>query len=182
MDMSTKETTRSLWKQIENNRIKSISGRYFVPRSSLTAIFTPLAISKAVAELECELEDRIGLSKDIHQDGIITFAILVWMHQEEAIVKFRRHRCLDSHGPLDASTAISIAPDFGNTFSREVQLEFRPHFFHRGEDVEFDQLDILPFTGVGKEQKGGGYGEITELAVHSSLQDFYPDKVRQRPM
>ena len=177
IDMDSKETTLSLWKQIENNRILSVSGKYFVPPASLVTIFTPPAIAKAVAELNCEPDDRIGLSQAIQGDGVITFAILVWMHHEEAIIEFRRKRCLDSRGPLDESTALSIAPEFGATFSREVQWEFRPYFFRRGEDVEIGSAEILPYTKVTGEQMRGGHGGLVQLEIHPSLQDFYLDEV-----
>ncbi len=179
--MNSKENIKSLWKQIENNRIQAVGGRHFVPRSALIAIFTPPAITKAVAELTCELEDRIGLPEAIRNGGIITFAILVWMHREEAIVEFRRRGLFDSRGPLDESTALSVAPEFGRTFSKEAQWEFRPYILRRGEDVEIDPLEILPYVQLIAEHKGGGYGAVAELTVHPSHQDFYPDKVRRRP-
>jgi hypothetical protein len=175
--MASRETLQSIWKQIENNRVKSTSGRYFVPPSNLTAIFTPLAISKALAELECEPEDRISLAQAIQPDGIVTFAILVWMRVEDAIVEFRRHRCLDSSLPLDETTAKKIAPSFGTLFCNEVQWEFRPYFFHRNEDVVIRPAEILPFIQKVGQQKLGGFGAVDQLVVHPSLQDFYPHKV-----
>jgi hypothetical protein len=175
--MASRETLQSIWKQIENNRVESTSGRYFVPPSSLTAIFTPLAISKAVAELKCEPVDRIGLARAIQLDGTVTFAILVWMRVEDAIVEFRRHRCLDSSLPLDETTARKIAPNFGYTFCNEVQWEFRPYFFHRNEDVEIRPTEILPFIQEVEQQKLGGFGAVAQLVVLPSLQDFYPRQV-----
>jgi hypothetical protein len=175
--MASRETLQSIWKQIENNRVESTSGRYFVPPSSLAAIFTPLAISKAVAELKCEPVDRIGLAQAIQFDGTVTFAILVWMRVEDAIVEFRRHRCLDPSLPLHETTARKIAPNFGNTFCNEVQWEFRPYFFHRNEDVEIRPTEILPFIQEVEPQKLGGFGAVAQLVVHPSLQDFYPRKV-----
>jgi hypothetical protein len=176
--MASKETIRSIWTQIENNRVRSISGRYFVPPSSLATILTAPAISKAVAELECEPEDRINLARTIQFRGRLIFAILIWMHEADAIVAFQRHRCLDSRLPLDEATAKSIVPNFGATFANDVQWQFQPYCFRRNEDVEIGEAEILPYIQEARGMTQGGFGTLIKLEIHPSLQDFNPLSVK----
>jgi len=172
--MASRDTLQSIWKQIENNRVRSSSGQYFVAPLSLTAILTRPAIEKAVAELNCEPQDRRELARAIEKDGMITFAILVWMHAEDAIVEFRRHRCLDDRWPLDKQTVREFAPEFATTFCNEFQWQFRPYSFKRNEDVRIQPTEILPFIEELEGQKTGGFGTVSRMIVYPSLQDFYP--------
>src|SRR5262245_15103238 len=131
--MAAKDTLKHIWAQIDLNRISSTSGRYFVTQASLKGILTESAINKAVAELDCEPDDRLGLTSIILNRGVIVFAILVWMHEEDAITTFRHHGALDSRLPLREDEARRIVPRFGIAFSREYQWQFLPHKFERNE-------------------------------------------------
>jgi hypothetical protein len=178
--MAIRETLRSLWTQIENNRLRSTSGQYFVPRSSLSTIFTPSAIEKAVAELKCEPEEHIGLAKAVQDEGIVTFAILVWIHQEDAIIMFRAHGALDDRLPLSEEPARLISPDFGATFAREAQWQFLPYIFRRNmanQHLEIEAERILPFVRELEPQVVGGFGTVFKEEIYPSLQEFYPEKV-----
>ncbi len=149
-----RDTLHSLWIQIQNNRVDAIDGRCFVPPASLASIFTPAAVSAAVAELSCAAEDRIGLAYDIRNGGVATFAVLVWMRRADVVVDFRRHRCLDRL-PLDATTAKRVAGECAPTFLR-LQWEFRPYHFRRGHDVEITRSEILPFVRELDSPTSGG--------------------------
>lgn len=174
--MTSRPNIEALRRQIRNVRCESIEKRPFVPAALLQSFFTPHAIKEAVSELDCQPEDRIGLGNAICSDGITTFAVLIWMGREDAIVDFRRWQYLNSIR-LSEETAIRIAPSFGVDFVREVAWQFRPHFFRLGENVEMDEREILPFlreTGVANE---GGFGLVSKVEIHPLLQNFCPGSV-----
>jgi hypothetical protein len=75
--MASRETIKRLYRQIERDRVKSVSGQYFIQQSKVREIFTPAKIGLAVAELTCNAHERVGLVKKIQQDGTITFTILI---------------------------------------------------------------------------------------------------------
>ena len=142
----------------------------------LRDIFTPTAIAQALVELVCPPEDRIGLADAIIRNGVTTFAILVWMNREDHIVHFRRWDCLDSRNVTEENVSI-IAPAFGLDFVREYAWQFRPHFFHLGDTIEINERKILPFLCEMGQLEEGGFGHVSKMVVHASLQDFYPRSV-----
>lgn len=148
--------------------------RLFVPEASLQKIFTLQAIARAVAELKCQPEDHIGLADAIRLQGVTTFAILIWMNREDSIVGFRRWECLES-ARLSEDAVSVIAPSFGLDFVREYSWQFRPHFFHRGDDIEINERKILPFLRDMGQVAEGGFGTVNKIEVHPLLQDFYPN-------
>lgn len=170
--MTSKDQIRVLRLQITNNRPTSTNNHRFLAPPLLSLILTPPAIAQAVAELNCQPEDRIGLAEKIELHGKITFAILVWMQCEDTIVDFRRVGCLDSRLPLDEATATRIIPDRGHEFATEIQWQFLPHFFHRNDDLEIDKSVILPFIRDVGTVDGGAFGSITKVEIHPLLQDF----------
>lgn len=175
--MSGRPVIDSLRLQIGSLRCLSIDKRSFVANAPLENILTPQTISQAVAELNCQPEERIGLGEAIQRKGITTFATLIWMRREDAIVDFRRRECLDGT-LLSEEAAVGIAPSFGVEFVREVLWQFRPHIFHLGDDLEIDERKILPFLrGVGNAEEGG-FASVSKVEVHPLLQDFYPGSVR----
>ena len=175
--MTARETLKHIWAHIDMNRILSSSGHFFVTQASLKTILTESAISKAVAELDCEPDDRLGLASIILNRGLITFAILVWMHQEDAITAFRCHGALDSRLPLREAEAQRIVPQFGNAFSRDYQWQFLPHKLERNEYREIEPSRILPFILEVDAPLIGGFGTVTKQIIHPDLQDFRPNVV-----
>lgn len=174
--MSNRPHIDALRAQIRRVRAQSVDRRNFVPESSLLGIFTPQAIASAVTELGCSPEDELGLSDAICSRGITTFAILIWMHQESAIVNFRRWDCIDSK-QLSENLAVAIAPSFGSEFVHEYSWQFRPHFFHRGDCLQIDERKILPFVSETDFDEEGGFGIISKVEIHHALHDFYPQSV-----
>ncbi|KAF2259195.1 kinase-like protein [Lojkania enalia] len=172
--MAARETLKHIWAQIDLNRISSTSGRFFVTQASLKGILTESAINKAVVELDCEPDDRLGLPSIILNRGIIIFAILVWMHEEDAITTFRHHGALDSSLPLREDEAQLIVPHFGIAFSREYQWQFLPHKFERNEYREIEPSRILPFVFEVDQPLIGGFGTVSKQHIHPHLQDFRP--------
>lgn len=173
--MDQRQTLEALAIQIENNRVEAVGGRTFVPPSSLSAIFTRPAIAAAVSELSCADEDRLGLTDDIQDGGVPTFAILVSMRQPGLVINFRRHRCLNRL-PLDGPTAKRAAGDYASRFLRE-QWDFQPYHFRRGHDVEITGSEILPFIRNLGPLTSGGFGDTDKVEIHPSLQDFVPHEV-----
>ncbi|KAL8794049.1 MAG: hypothetical protein Q9195_003349 [Heterodermia aff. obscurata] len=165
--------------QIRNVRCRSMDGRLFAAESSIRRIFDAQAIKQAVAELKCHPEDRIGLAEAILHKGVITFAILVWMNREDAIVDFRRWEYLESTR-LSENAATLFAPSFGVDFVREYSWQFHPHFFHLGDDIEIDERKILPFLRDVGQVDEGGFGIVSRIEVHPLLQNFYPES--QKPV
>lgn len=180
--MTTGEVVKSLRAQIENNRILSTSNRWFVPESSLKTILTASAVEKALEELKCEREDRIPLAEAIRTEGIVTFAILIWMHAADAIVEFWRHATLDRSLPLHEDDANLRLPEYGTTFARRDQWEFLPHVFRRNTPYqEIDARRILPFIRyreIPEPLGSGGFGTVFREEICSTLQQFYQEKVR----
>ncbi|GAB1317158.1 Protein kinase domain-containing protein [Madurella fahalii] len=172
-----KTTIRALRSQIARKRVRSVTERYFVPRASLDMIFTEETVHEAVAELECEPEEKIGLSLKIFSKAIVVFAILVWMGEEESIVAFRNHDILDQNLPLEAERAESISPRFGLVFAQEYQWQFLPYTFcadmadhHR----TIQDAYILPFTKELAAPIDGGFSTVHRMEVYPTLQEFYP--------
>ncbi|KUL90013.1 hypothetical protein ZTR_02800 [Talaromyces verruculosus] len=155
--MSDHIITEALWIQMDNNRVRSSSGHYFLPPSSLPLIFTDHAIAQAVDELQCEPDEKIGLAQHIGEKATVTFAILVWMKVEKLIVNFRNHGVVDASLPLDPDRARRISTPFGETFAREVQWQFIPYVFPKdmaSHHKEFQSQIILPFVDELKELAG----------------------------
>jgi hypothetical protein len=171
--MAPKENIEAVRLRIDNERTGSTKSNlhWFVPQTALEHIFTASAIARCVAEVVCEVEDRIGLAAAIESHGTTIFAILIWMRQEDAIVAFRRSSCLDRL-PLDLTTALLVAPDFGRNLVEEHQWHFLPHSFREDEDIEIDPLVILPFMREIGQTEGGGFGTINRLELHPTQHDF----------
>lgn len=166
---------------MDNNRVRSSSGHYFLPPSSLPLIFTDHAIAQAVDELQCEPDEKIGLARHIGEKATVTFAILVWMKVEKLIVNFRNHGVVDASLPLDPDRARRISTPFGETFAREFQWQFIPYVFPKdmaSHHKEFQSQIILPFVDEPKELAVGGFSYVAETNIHPSMQNFYAQKVR----
>ncbi|KIW71202.1 hypothetical protein, variant 2 [Phialophora macrospora] len=161
-----------LVRQLAAKREKSISGHYFVTRASLEELLTSQTITRAVAELECLPEDRINLPQTVEHELLVTFAILLWIHQPAAIVKLRRSGHHDRNLPLSEAEA-DLVPECGAIFYQE-QFPFIPHFFRLGGDRDIKPSVILPFIRQVGTIDTGGHGAITKVEIHPSLQDFKP--------
>ena len=179
--MATRTTLDRLYSLIENSRERSISGKYFIRPSKVSEIFEPARINSAVAELSCDAHERIGLANKIQREGILVFAILVWMRRGDHIVKFRNHDCLDVKLPISEARARVIVPEFGLSFAQEYQWQFLPYFFRHDMSDHHCQIDdlgmILPFIEE-TDPIDGGYGQISKVAIPTSLQEFSSGLVR----
>lgn len=156
--------------------MRSESGRYFLPNISLGTIFTLVAIEKAVQELRCQPDERIGLATAIYGEGKRTFAILVWMKEEDFIVTFRNHDALDRRLPLSETYAKEIAPKFGTRLAHVEQwmllpFEFPPNMCEHHWEVNKDQ--IIPFIGESEDVGKGGFGDVYQVSILPSQQAFY---------
>ncbi|PCH07914.1 Hypothetical protein PENO1_009170 [Penicillium occitanis (nom. inval.)] len=181
--MSDHIITEALWIQMDNNRVRSSSGHYFLPPGSLPLIFTDHAIAQAVDELQCEPDEKIGLAQHIGEKATVTFAILVWMKVEKLIVNFRNHGVVDASLPLDPDRARRISTPFGETFAREFQWQFIPYVFPKdmaSHHKEFQSQIILPFVDEPKELAVGGFSYVTETNIHPAMQNFYAQKGKVR--
>jgi hypothetical protein len=176
--MAARPTVEWLHGQIERAKERSICGRYFIRPCRVWDIFTPAAIELAVAEVHCDAYDKIGLAKKIELEGILVFAVLVCMRREDHIVAFRNHDCLTL--PIPEAKALLIAPELGLPFAREYQWQFIPYVFKRDmseHHYEIDELGIiLPFIEE-KNRGNGGYGEVSEVTIPASLQEFFSSTV-----
>ena len=173
-------TVSQLWKSIDEKRRRSATGQYFLPSSDLRALFTKIRIESAVAELECAEHERIGLAAKIFEQGLTTFAILIWMKREVAIIDFRNHDALDASLPLHEDRAVQIACDFGKALAVEVQWQFLPYTLKHDMCDHHRIIDnnntILPFLRQ-EPLIEGGFGEISKVTVLSSQQEFFPEQV-----
>jgi len=176
--MTSRPTIEWLYGQIEGAKERSISERYFIRPSRVRDIFTLATIERAVTELNCDTYDKVGLAKKIELEGVLVFAVLIYMRREDQIVAFRNHDCLAL--PVPEGKAVLIAPEFGVSFAREYQWQFIPYFFKRDmseHHYEIDELGIIfPFIEE-KNRRDGGYGEVSELTIPASLQEFFPGMV-----
>lgn len=171
---------QALRHQMENNMVRSDSGRWFLPLISLQTIFTPAAAQKAVKELSCPPDQRIKLAEEILHAGVKTFAILIWMYKEDHIVSFRAHQALDERLPFSEELAKTAAPDFGARLAREEQWRFLPFQFPPNmheHHLEIDQNRILPFVGRSNDLAEGSFGRIITISICPTQQYFLPDHV-----
>ncbi|EUC47623.1 hypothetical protein COCMIDRAFT_3418 [Bipolaris oryzae ATCC 44560] len=170
----------TLYQEIEKNRSRSVSGTYFICAEKIRSIFSLDKVELAIQELDCDPHERIGLANKIHQEGIVVFAILVWMRRSGNIVKFREHDCLDTQLPIPETRAQQIVPEFGLSFAREIQWQFLPYVFKK------DMCDyhryiheanvIFPFVGEAEKIGQGGFGEVTRIQIPTNLQELFHSK------
>lgn len=179
--MASERAIQILYEEIARYRVKAVSGTYFIHKSKLRDILSASRIKDAVDELECGVSDRIGLATKIYSEGIITFAILIWMQRADAITVFRNHEFLDSRLPIHETHAREIAPEFGTSFATEYQWQFLPYVFRkdmcdhhreiRETNVIFPFLDSVEMIGEGS------FGEVSKVQIPTSLQEFLPGTV-----
>jgi hypothetical protein len=179
--MASRPTLDRLYSLIENSRERSISGKYFIRPSKVREIFKLARINSAVAELGCDAHERIGLAKKIQQEGMLVFAILVWMGRGDHIVKFRNHDCLDNKLPISEARARVIVPEFGLSFAQDFQWQFLPYFFRQDMSDHHCQIDdlgmIFPFIEE-TDPTDGGHGQVSKVTIPTSLQELCPSSVR----
>lgn len=177
-----KGTIQFLKQQIESKMVQSECGRYFLPESYLSIVFSFKDIEKAVSELGCAVHDRLGLAKKIYEEGTRVFAILIKNGQEDSIVAFREHDLLDARLPLSEAVVTRISNQFGTAFAREQQWQFLPYKFRRHmRDYHRHISDsewILPFVGENEIVGSGGFGDVFKVNISSSQQDFVVNEVR----
>lgn len=171
----------TLYQEIERNRSRSLSGTYFICAEKIRSIFNLERVELAIQEIDCDPHERIGLANKVHQEGIVVFAILVWMRRPDSIVKFREHDCLDTQLPISETRAQQIVPGFGLSFAREVQWQFLPYVFKK------DMCDyhryiheanvIFPFVDEAEKIAQGGFGEVTRVQIPTNLQELLHSKV-----
>jgi hypothetical protein len=182
--MTSTTTINGLYSLIEEKRMESVSGKYFITRAKVQEIFTAVKIDLAVGELDCDAPERLGLTNKIKEEGRVVFAILVWMRRADHIVGFRNHECLDSRLPLSENLARRIAPEFGASFAREYQWQFLPYVFDKDmrdyHRVIHESDRILPFIGKIEHIGEGGFGQVSKLTIPTSLQDLIDSKVRAK--
>ncbi|OAL50981.1 kinase-like protein [Pyrenochaeta sp. DS3sAY3a] len=175
--MGPSSTLDHLYSEIERNRLYSESGKYFIAQSRIREIFTSRNIELALAELEIEDHERIGLAGKIQDQGKIVFAILVWMRRADSIVRFRNHECLDDKLPLHDQRAQKIVPEFGLSFAQQYQWEFLPYVFRKDMCDHHRQINdvgmIIPFVGELENAGEGAYGQVSCVNIPVSLQEFY---------
>ena len=180
---STKDTVRSLKRQIESQMIRSESGRFFLPDFFLSTIFTLDNVNRAVGELECLPYERIGLVGKIHSEALRLFAILIRCGEEDTIITFQEHGVSDSSLPLSEERAIRIAGPFGRSFASDHQWQFLPFRFHKemsNYPTYIDTRIILPFLEGSQDVAEGGFGDISRVGIFPLLQDFAPNTVRKQ--
>lgn len=178
--MPSGRCVQSLRTHIGNGLVLSDSGRFFLPDSNTSAIFTKPAIDGAVTELDLPPDERIGLAEAIHATGIKTFAILIWMKEESSIVAFRNHQALDARLPISEALAKTIAPGFGVQFAKQEQWSFLPFKFpqdmHKNH-LEVSQELIMPFIGPSEVLGHGSFGRIVTVNISPPQQAFFPQDV-----
>ncbi|KAI3322010.1 kinase-like protein [Xylariaceae sp. AK1471] len=172
---SERASIRSLRRQLQNSKVRSDSGQYFVPDMSIINILTLSAVKEAVLELQCKPDERIGLAERVYHEAKKVFSILTLMSEEDYIVKFRDHGCLDSRLPLSEEDAKTIAGDVGIHFTNQqwevLSESFRVKMWENHQ--EFGKKRILPFIDEPERAGEGGYGEVVKINILPSQQAFY---------
>lgn len=180
--MAARETIKFLKRQIESQMVLSESGHYFLPESNFNLIFTLENIEKAVHELDCAVLDRIGLAKKIYKEGTRTFAIMIKNGEQDAIVSFRNREILDFRLPFSEELAVELIDSFGNALAREHQWQFLPYKFRRDMRDSFIKISdsgrILSFVGESEFVASGGFGDISQVKIPHSQQEFSHTEVR----
>ncbi|KAK5634958.1 hypothetical protein RRF57_010670 [Xylaria bambusicola] len=174
---------QSLRRQLQNSRVYSESGQYFIPDISITSILTLPTIEETIFELQCQPDERIGLAKRIFVDAKKVFAILVLMSEESYIVKFRDHGFLDNSLPLSEQDALTVGDSISVHFANQ-QWELLPETFRATmseNHQEFGMKRILPFIGQAEHVGEGGSGVVVKVKIQPSQQTFYP-QMASRPL
>lgn len=179
--MSSRSTNiRSLQIQVQNQKVLSESGHYFLPDVEVAKIFKLSAIKDAISELDFQPDEQIGLAEEIHSKGTKTFAILVLMSEERLIVKFRNYKALDDSLPLSEDDARKVAGDVGGFFAKEYQWQLLPETLPSNmwrHHLEIAKEKILPFASEPEQLNSGTYGEISKVGIYSSQQELCSPKV-----
>jgi len=161
---------------MQNSRVRSESGEYFLPDISINSILTLPTVEDAILEINCKPDERIGLAHRTYCEGKKVFAVLTLMSEEDYIVKFRDHGFLDKSLPLTDQDAQMIAEDVGISFANlqwEVLSEtFRPKMWENHQ--KFGMKKILPFVDKSEHAGEGGYGEVAKVNILPSRQASYP--------
>ncbi|KAK4182689.1 kinase-like domain-containing protein [Podospora australis] len=177
MMASQKVAIRALLIQMENSMVSCTTNNCFLPQAITAALFTSQAVQNAVLELDCEVDERIGLWETIYRSGRKLFAILILMRQEELIVKFRNANVLDDRLPLTEPEAIEIAgKSVATSLTGEFQWKLLPFRFPADmaeHHWEIDHRQILPFTEI-EPITAGMFGDIAKVSILPPQQDFYP--------
>ncbi|KAH7198914.1 kinase-like domain-containing protein [Fusarium flagelliforme] len=175
--MAPRPNISLLRRDLDRAMIASDSGLHFIPTASLEPIFNMRSIEDALLELDCQPDDRIGLTDEIYDKGKLTFAILILMREEERIILFRQHGCLDSRLPLSKVDVERIDADIALSFADQYQWRVLPRYLPQNmwehHQVYRDQ-EIMPFVGDPEYVTEGGFGEIHKIKVITSQQAFFP--------
>jgi hypothetical protein len=171
-----KSVRDGIWMQIEAKRKRSTDGKYYITEKDVRVVLTSEAVENAVRELSFSEIDHVEICAKIKLEGVKTFAILLWMRRESAIVDFIENGALDSSLPLAQARVEDIAPSFGKSFAQEIQWQFLPRFFSSSLRSYFARIqaeEILPFLSEVKLGEGG-LGEVFLTGIDSSHQDLLP--------
>lgn len=172
-------TLSQLRRDIRNLRQQATCSRYFINPQGLRVLLTKDTIKKAIKECHFQGHDLPGIVSKIHEQGIIIFAILLWMKEEDSVLRFIEHDVMDAGLPIEEARAREIVPDFGEHFSKEVQWAFIPQMFERNigdNHIRIQKEVILPF--VEEVRLGGGsFGDVFLVSVVPSQQQFFLEQV-----
>jgi len=175
--MNSKPSTDRFRKTLASIRHESSGGRYFISPYDLKEQVTKDLIFDTVSECPFAVQHYHLITQRILERGLKLFSILVWMGQEDHMVPFVEHDELDSRLPMGEEQVLRIAPRLEKRFWEEVQWEFLPHMFVKGDyHRRIHDKSVLPFLEELSRAEGS-YGEILESRITLSQQTFFPDKV-----
>lgn len=178
MDRESVDLRRSLRKL----RCRNAWGLYFIPEKRLRETITSKTVQESMLTAGIPPHKVEELAKNVLQQGVKIFCILVLIDQVPAIMKFvELYEFEDRRLPLDKRVLKDVlAPDAIEDFE-ERQRELLAPTFSRGTIHKFLDKDVvLPF--VKDEEIGkGAFGVVSEIALmpdHQDLEDVFQRRVR----
>jgi hypothetical protein len=182
-------TLTSLHRQIKESILIAVGGKEFIQRQNIDEIFTQENVKGAVDELHCVSSqdfELVELAEQVFENYRTVFAILIWIHREDDILIFRRHKAVDDRLPLSKATIEEMIPNHAEMFV-ESQCKFLPYFFESGSRNGQEKVychehitteRILPFVKeIPSCGPKGKFGEISVVTIPVSSQAFLLSKV-----
>ena len=167
--------------QTDSHLQKSASEQLFIDPKDLRSILTHNVILGAILECSFPLYLHAHLANEIFRRGIKVFAILIHIRKPDTMTRFLERNELDARLPFSQEQLSDMLHEDGKLFLR-CQWDFLPHIFQRDHHQHIPDSYVLPFL-MDKNLDGleGGFGNISEIKIASSMQALITDHVRSLP-
>ena len=171
------EASNDLRRLLGQMQQQASSERFFIIFESLQHTVSEGLVSGILKEFKHPMHYHSTIVSTILNQGLKTFCILAWIHQEDRILHFIKHNELDDRSPLEDRDVRRVDKTVSDRFWKEVQWEYLPYKFCKADfhRVLRDPV-ILPIV-LEHQLAEGVSGELFTSIIHASQQNFFSQKV-----